>query len=92
MTLDKRGVLQLQIIRKNHERFQIDHILDIISEQGLQCLLIMVFLVIIPEVDGKISIDPFKLPTVDSRLLLTPLETTAIPKKSQQSIVNSIWT
>ena len=58
MTIDKGRFLQLQIIRKDHERFQIDNILDVIGEQGLQRFLIPISLIILPQKDGKVSINP----------------------------------
>ena len=84
MALDKRGFLQLQIVRKNHEPLQIDHILDIISEQGPQGFRILVSLVIIPKEHSGIPVKAIQFPTINSSFPFTSLETSSITKTSQQ--------
>ena len=73
MTINKWSFLQLRIIRKDHEGFQVDHILDIIGEQSLQRFLIPISLIILPQKNGKISINPIQLPSVNARLPFTTL-------------------
>ena len=57
MTFNKGGFLQFQIVGKDHKRFEIDHILNIIGEQGFQRFMISGPLKLIPEQDRKIPIN-----------------------------------
>ena len=84
MALEKWGFLQLEIIRKDHQIFEIDNVLNVIGEQGLQRFWISCPPVIVPKEHGGIPIQTIQFISINPGFLLAPFQAAGIAKIPQQ--------